>query len=607
MGVNILFISIVLQFAAAGLALSLIRRTGYRLAWGAVATALALMGLRRAITFWKVISDQDSRILDPTAESVALVISGLMLAGVILISRMFAEERTKSQSLESARKLLQQTIDAAPTVISIKGADYRYVFVNRYMADRHGMEPWEFKGKTVAEALSGIGDRALVEGTNENDARVISTGEAIPVFEEIVTIKGDARHMLTSKTPLFGEDGRVQYVLTVALDVTQRKMAEQALHDSEEKRELAVERLRNAIASMDDGFVLYDAEGKLEFFNESFRKFNRYDASDLNPGVTTYTELGKLDKKHAAVDYRPATFEQRMAQLRGYGSAMIIQEVGDRVYERRQSVTPEGGIIGITKDVTEQKIAETAMIYSREQAEKASAAKSEFLAAMSHELRTPMNAILGFTQILKLDAEKTLTATQMEYLNDVLRGGNHLLALINEILDLAKIEANEIQLAIGSVNVTQVVADCLSLLEPMREGRGIVIANRLADHGTVMLEADEMRLKQILLNLVSNALRFNKERGTVSISGAFTSAGRFRVDVTDTGHGIPDCEHENVFSMFHQIGGNPQITTEGTGIGLYVSKLLTEKMHGRIGFESAEGAGSTFWIELPAAGRSPRT
>ena len=599
MGIGILFTSIVLQLLAAGLAVNLVWRSGRRLAWGALAAALALMGVRRSITFWKVVSGHDSRVLDTTTETVALIISLLMLTGVILIGRMFDEEKKKSRILDSSRKLLQQTIDAAPVVITIKDSSLRHVFANRFSAERHGLQPKEFEGKTLAEVLSKVSSSAFIRETTENDERVIFSGEAESFFEETVTVLGKPRHMITSKTPLFGEDSNVEYVLTVAVDVTERKHAEEALRTSEEKRELAVERLRNAIINMYDGFVLYDAKGHLEFYNESFRIFNRYNDADLVPGVTTYSELGEFDKKRSLSVYQPISFELRLAQLLQDGPTNFIQHVDDKIYERHQSATPEGGIIGIIKDVTDQKNAETALIQSREQAEKASAAKSEFLASMSHELRTPMNAILGFTQMLMLDAEHTLTAIQKDYLKDVLQGGNHLLGLINEVLDLAKIEANEIQLNFEAVDVMEVIYDCLSLLEPMRMSLGVEFINNLSDDEPTFLQTDEMRLKQVLLNLFSNATRFNKENGTVTINGTKTSEGFFRISVVDTGQGITDHEQANVFNMFHQVAGNPRIATEGTGIGLYVSKLLIKKMDGVIGFESTVGVGSTFWLELP--------
>lgn len=600
MGVWILFVSICLQFTAAGLALNFVRRTSYRLAWGTMATALTLMGIRRSITFWKV-RGEDVHVLDPTAESVALVISLLMLTGVVLVARMFESEARKSADLEAARRFLRQTIDAAPMVISIKDENQRFLFTNQFSAERFGLEPEAFEGKTIAETLGEWADPQFIHSTSKTDSKVISTGEEIPFFEETMLINGESRYMLTSKTPITDSNDNASCVLTMSLDITPHKQAEMALAASEEQRLLAVERLKNAIANMRNGFVLYDSKGRIEFFNESFCRFNKYEVNDLVSGVTTYHELGLLDRKHAKEDYHPLTFEERLRLLHQNGPTSSVHHVDDRVYERQQSATPEGGIIGLITDITDQKNAETALIKSLELAEKANAAKSEFLASMSHELRTPLNAVLGFTQLLKMDADKTLSLKQKGYLEDVLQGGNHLLSLINEVLDLAKIEADEVSLGLDAIDVAAVVAESLSLLEPLRAERRVQITNNLSRDETSLLRADKTRLRQILLNLLSNALRFNEANGTVSVIGTEAAEGLYRITVTDSGHGIPENEQANVFNMFHQVGRHSEIAKEGTGIGLYVCKLLTEKMDGKIGFESTEGVGSAFWIELPLA------
>lgn len=599
MDVGILFLSIALQFTAAGLAINLIRRTGYRLAWGTIAAALALMGVRRSITFWKVISGQDVRVLDPTAEIVALVISLLMLTGVILIGRMFEAEKEKAGNLEAARMLLRRTIDAAPLVISIKDPDQRYVFTNKFSAERFGLEPEDFEGRTLAEVLGESGDIEFVRSTSVNDGHVVSSGEKISFYEEVVTIGGKINHMLTSKTPLVDENGNVAFLLTVALDITARKNAEEALKITEKRRQQAVDRLENAISVIADGFALYDAYGRLVFFNESFRRIHRHDSADLVPTQTTYDQLGHLDKKRSRDERDPLSFDERLSLLRRDGPSVILQHIGDNIYERRQSATPEGGIISTITDVTELKNAEKESIEAKTEAEQANSAKSKFLASMSHELRTPLNAVIGFSQMLKMDADTTLTQTQKEYLEYVVEGGNHLLQLVDEVLDLAKIEADELHLNFKTIDVGGAIADCLTMVEPLRESRNIEIKNGVIDKPSISVHADELRFKQILLNLISNSIRYNRKGGTVSIDGKFVGSRHFRITVADSGHGIPQEDKDQVFRMFHKIGRHPEVPTEGTGIGLYVSKLLVERMGGKIDFESTVNVGSIFWIELP--------
>lgn len=238
--------------------------------------------------------------------------------------------------------------------------------------------------------------------------------------------------------------------------------------------------------------------------------------------------------------------------------------------------------------------------HSRIEAEQANRAKSEFLTSMSHELRTPLNAILGFAQILQSDTENPLSTDQTAYVGHIHDGGKHLLGLINQVLDLARIDSDQFDVSLENVNVDEVLAECIALISPLGEARQIRLVNKLNFESSPLLHVDKLRLKQILINLLSNAVKYNKDAGTVSIQGRETRNGYLRLSVTDTGVGIANSDRKNVFQMFHRLSSGPE-TVEGTGIGLSVTKLLVEKLAGRIGFESQEGVGSTFWIELPLA------
>jgi CheY-like chemotaxis protein len=234
---------------------------------------------------------------------------------------------------------------------------------------------------------------------------------------------------------------------------------------------------------------------------------------------------------------------------------------------------------------------------AKAEADRANHAKSDFLARMSHELRTPLNSILGFSQVLNTDPDEPLTKSQKESVRQILKAGWHLLNLINEVLDLARIDTGKLQLSIESVGVDQIVKEGLNLVEPLAEKHGILVVNDTKDVKRTYVMADRTRLKQVLLNLLSNGIKYNKRGGSVTLSCEKRDGGRLRVRITDTGPGIKAEDHHRLFTPFHRL--NEDETVEGTGIGLAITKRLIELMHGSISFESTVGKGSSFFFELP--------
>lgn len=231
---------------------------------------------------------------------------------------------------------------------------------------------------------------------------------------------------------------------------------------------------------------------------------------------------------------------------------------------------------------------------AKDKAEKANRAKSEFLSSMSHELRTPMNAILGFGQILELDSEG-LNEIQKSNVREILDAGDHLLHLINEVLDLAKIESGKQEIHMEAVPVDDILKQCVSLISSQAKARQVELIDHISNKGHTVL-ADSTRLKQVLLNLLSNAVKYNCEHGRITLNSEIVDKNRLRISVDDTGEGLTEDEIAQIFIPFERL--NAKYNVEGTGIGLVITKYLVELMSGTIGVKSVLGKGSSFWIEL---------
>jgi PAS domain S-box-containing protein len=239
------------------------------------------------------------------------------------------------------------------------------------------------------------------------------------------------------------------------------------------------------------------------------------------------------------------------------------------------------------------------LVVARDAAESANRAKSQFLSQMSHELRTPMNAILGFTELLDTDPEHPLHPEQKGFTSEILRAGQHLLDLINDVLDLARLEAGKLDFSNEATHLGEILPTCLELIHPLAERRQIQIDVRCDNLDAIVVQADRVRLKQVFINLLSNAVKYNRDQGRIDIVCQEVGS-RLRLGISDTGVGINDDEMQHLFQPFERFGPAKK-SQEGTGIGLALSQRMLHEMGGRITVESCPGEGSTFWIELDFA------
>jgi signal transduction histidine kinase len=234
---------------------------------------------------------------------------------------------------------------------------------------------------------------------------------------------------------------------------------------------------------------------------------------------------------------------------------------------------------------------------ARAEADRANRAKSRFLSRMSHELRTPLNAVIGFGHLLEMT---DLEPQDQESVNMIIKAGRHLLDIINEVLDIGRIDAGELTLSVEPVRIRDVLQEAVDLVAPLAADRQVAIDGDLVTCDVIVM-ADRQRLKQVMLNLLSNAVKYNRPEGTVTLSCREGDSGRHRIEVADTGPGIAPENLDRLFTPFDRIGAEQDTAVEGTGLGLTLSRGLVEAMGGTLGVESEVGRGSTFWVELPPA------
>jgi len=363
----------------------------------------------------------------------------------------------------------------------------------------------------------------------------------------------------------------------------------------------AMERLTTAIESLNDGFVIFDSDDRLALCNSKYKALYKETHDLLVPG-TRFEDILRAGVENGQFDVSVDEAEEwictRMA-LHRQAESLLEQKLADGTWLRiDERATPDGGRVGFRVDITELKRTQDDLKNAVEQAETANRAKSEFLSSMSHELRTPMNAVLGFAQLLMLNPQLPLDPKQRDSVEQILKGGNHLLELINEILDLSRIEAGRINLAMEDMDPHGVIEECIAYITPLAQRRSIDVDSDIPKEKYFTIHADPTRFKQVLLNLLSNAVKYNVEGGSVIFSAHVDETGFIRFSVSDTGPGIPQDKYEEIFEPFSRLG-KEHTNIEGTGIGLTITRKLAELMGGTLDFESVMGEGSKFWIDLP--------
>mgnify|MGYP006335680713 CR=1 FL=1 len=426
-----------------------------------------------------------------------------------------------------------------------------------------------------------------------------------------------ARSAILLDIVLINRGMSVMAVWVVAL-LLWRRQIQSRVHERERARDAAeqrrlqheadvlADRLLNAVESSQDVFVVYDASDRILLCNAAARRLL---GEGIEGPLVGLRFIEVLDRRLArgvydlAGEASEAFRAQRLAYHANPAGSLEIRGNDGRTWRITARRTADGGVVETTWDLTQDRTREAELRQARDAADRANAAKSAFLAAMSHELRTPLNAVLGFAQLLQRDKHAPLTERHQGRVAHIVKGGEHLLRLVDELLDLTAIESGRLMLSPEPVEVVGVVDDVVRTLAPMAERAGVrfeVVAG-----APLWVRADRTRLSQILLNYGSNAIK-DCQPGSRAMLRAAPVGERVRITVTDDGPGIPPPMQANLFQPFYRAGQETG-PIGGAGIGLAISKRLAAMMGGSVGFNSELGKGSSFWIELcvPSPGECP--
>jgi PAS domain S-box-containing protein len=525
---------------------------------------------------------------------IEISLSPLKTESGLLVSSAIRDTTLRKRAEQKFRGLLE----AAPDAMVIVDLEGRIVLVNAQTEKLFGYPRAELLGERV-EMLVPKRLRAQHQIHRTSYARA-PKARAMGADIELYGVRKDSSEFPVeiSLSPLETDDGT--FVSSAIRDISERKAVEASAR-------LASDRLLGAVESIHGMLALYDAQDRLAMCNSAWRElFSRNTEGALVGQTHAEVIQNSLDAGLFDLgDEPPEAFRARcLAYHRNpVGTLELKTRAGQslRLTERR---TLENGIVSTIWDITDDVEHESELKKARLLAETASSAKSEFLSSMSHELRTPLNSILGFAQLLQRDKKAPLTDAQKDKLEYVLKGGEHLLRLIDDILDLSRIETGRVTVSPEPVGVAEVFAEVRATLEPMASRAGVTLTVEPVSPDLSEVIADRTRFSQILINFGSNALKYGKKGGRAVLAASSSSEGFIRISVTDDGIGIPLDKQDKIFQPF-QRAGQETGSIEGTGIGLAITKRLAELMGGSVGFESVPGRGSVFWMDLPARDAEP--
>jgi len=510
------------------------------------------------------------------------------LARIVIEHINITERRRSEQALVESEERFRTMADSCPSILWVSDKQGNLEFINQ--------ECRQFFGTASSEMTADEWKR-LIHPDDARDytaafSRSAASHTSFSAEARVRRGNGEWRIVGSRAEPRLSPSGEYMGHIGLSADITERRQANEALRSSEEKFRQLAENIREI-------FWIKDAESdKFLYVSPAYEQvWGRTCASIYENPATRLEAIHPDDLKEACLAFaRQVQGEQAETEYR------ILMQDGQEKWIRDRSFPirdREGRLIrlvGIVEDITERKRYEQELIRAQEGAEAANRAKSRFLATMSHEIRTPMNGVIGMNQLL---LETDLTPEQRKYVQVAQTSGRTLLALIDDILDLSKIEAGKITFEKQSLDLRQTIADVLLLVQPQLNAKCLQISSSVSPDLPLLLKGDTHRLRQILTNLMANAVKFT-EHGEVTLNAELVCEGNglltVRFAISDTGIGMRPDQVATLFSPFVQGDASTTRKYGGTGLGLTISKQLVELMGGKIGVNSREGHGSTFWF-----------